>query len=142
IRRGIYRDIPTVQLSPSGQKIRAELSVQSVTRDGAPEPFRTERMGNFIRIWIGDSNQLLGRGQHRYVVNYTMDRMARSFADHDELYWNASGNYWIFPIFRSEARVTLPDGAVISDLVGYTGVPGSTEQAVTSTRLSDNKASF
>ncbi|MHA6729404.1 DUF2207 domain-containing protein [Devosia sp. A369] len=142
IRRGIYRDIPTVQLSPSGQKIRADLSVQSVTRDGAPEPFRTERMGNFIRIWIGDSSQLIGRGQHRYVVSYTMDRMARSFADHDELYWNATGNYWIFPIVRSVARVTLPEGAVISDLVGYTGPAGSTEQAVTVTRNSDNSASF
>ena len=142
IRRGIYRDIPTVQLSHSGNKIRSELSVESVTRDGAPEPFRTERMGNFIRIWIGDSNQLISRGQHRYVLTYRMDRMARSFEDHDELYWNATGNYWIFPIVRAQARVTLPEGAVISDLVGYTGPLGSTEQAVTATRNSDNTATF
>ncbi|SFD06342.1 DUF2207 domain-containing protein [Devosia psychrophila] len=142
IRRGIYRDIPIVQLSMSGQKIRSDLNVESVTRDGADEPFRTERMGNFVRIWIGDSEQFISDGKHRYVITYTMDRMARSFEDHDELYWNATGNYWIFPIVRSEARVTLPDGAVISDLAGYTGAVGSTEQAVTVTRNPDNTASF
>lgn len=142
IRRGIYRDIPTVQLSISGQKIRSSLDVESVTRDGADEPFRTERMGNFIRIWIGDSEQFISNGRHRYQITYTMDRMARSFEDHDELYWNATGNYWIFPIVKSSARVTLPDGAVISDMVGYTGPVGSTEQAVTITRTSDNTAVF
>ncbi|MET3926411.1 DUF2207 domain-containing protein [Devosia sp. 2618] len=142
IRRGIYRDIPTVQLSISGQKIRSELDVATVTRDGASEPYRTERMGDFVRIWIGDSDQFVTRGKHRYVVTYTMARMARSFDDHDELYWNATGNYWIFPIVRSVARVTLPEGAVISDLVAYTGDVGSTEQAVTITRTSDNTATF
>ncbi len=142
IRRGIYRDIPTVQLSDSGQKIRSGLEVESLTRDGADEPFRTERMGNFIRIWIGDSEQFVARGPHRYELTYTMDRMARSFEDHDELYWNATGNYWIFPMVRSEARVTLPAGAVIADLVAYSGPVGSREQAVTITRTSDNTASF
>ncbi|WP_210184979.1 DUF2207 domain-containing protein [Devosia sp. YR412] len=142
IRRGIYRDIPTVQLSISGQKIRSSLDVESVTRDGQDEPFRTERMGNFVRIWIGDSEQFISRGRHRYQITYTMDRMARSFEDHDELYWNATGNYWIFPIVKSSARVTLPDGAVISDMVGYTGPVGSTEQAVIITRTGDNTAVF
>lgn len=142
IRRGIYRDIPTVMLSPSGSKIRSGLDVQAVTRDGQPEPFRTERMGNFVRVWIGDSSSFISRGRHSYAITYTMTRMARSFADHDELYWNATGNYWIFPIVNSTARVILPQGAVISDLVAYTGPVGSTEQAVTITRNSDSTATF
>ena len=142
IRRGIYRDIPTVMVSASGQKIRSELNVSWVSRDGQAEPFRTERMGNFVRIWIGDSDRFVTRGAHRYEITYSMSRMARSFADHDELYWNATGNYWIFPIVKSSARVTLPEGAEIEDVVGYTGVVGSTEQAVTSTRTSPRTASF
>lgn len=142
IRRGIYRDIPIVLLGPSGNKIRVGLDVASVTRDGAAEDFRVERMGNFQRIWIGNPDRTLAVGEHRYVITYVMDRMARSFADHDELYWNATGNYWDFPILKSVARVTLPDGAVISDLSAYTGVAGSTEQAVTITRNSDNSATF
>lgn len=142
IRRGIYRDIPIVLVGPSGNKIRVGLDVESVNRDGGAEDFRVERMGNFQRIWIGNSERLLTVGEHRYVITYVMDRMARSFADHDELYWNATGNYWDFPILKSVARVTLPDGAVISDLSAYTGVAGATEQAVTITRNSDTGATF
>lgn len=142
IRRGIYRDIPIVMLGPSGNKIRVGLKVAGVTRDGAKEDFRVERMGNFQRIWIGSAERLLTVGEHRYVISYVMERMARSFADHDELYWNATGNYWDFPILKAVARVTLPQGAVISDLSAYSGVAGSTEQAVTITRNSDTEATF
>lgn len=142
IRRGIYRDIPIVMLGPSGNKIRVGLDVASVTRDGAAEDFRVERMGNFQRIWIGSSERLISVGEHRYVITYVMDRMARGFSDHDELYWNATGNYWDFPILRSVARVTLPEGAVISELSAYTGVAGSTEEAVSITRNADNSATF
>jgi len=142
IRRGIYRDIPVTMVSDAGTRIRVALSVISVTRDGAAEPFRVERMGDFQRIWIGDSQRLLPVGEHRYVLTYTMARMARGFAGHDELYWNATGNYWAFPILKSVARVTLPPGAVMSDLSAYTGVPGSREQAVRITRQSDNSAIF
>jgi hypothetical protein len=142
IRRGIYRDIPTVLLGESGNKIRVSLTVEGVTRAGAPEDYNVERMGNFQRIWIGSSERLLNRGQHRYTISYVMDRMARPFADHDELYWNATGNYWDFPVLKSVARVTLPDGAVISDAVAYTGDVGSAEQAVRVTREADNIAVF
>lgn len=142
IRRGIYRDIPTVLLGETGNKIRVDLAVEGVTRAGAPEDYRVERMGNFQRIWIGSSERLLARGQHRYTITYVMDRMARPFADHDELYWNATGNYWDFPVLKSVARVTLPEGAVISDAVAYTGELGSSEQAVRVTREGDNTAIF
>ncbi len=142
IRRGIYRDIPTVLVGPSGNKIRVGLEVVSVSRDGDPEMFRTERMGNFERIWIGNPDEFISRGQHRFVITYTMDRMARPFETYDELYWNATGNYWNFPILRSVARVTLPDGAVIENMSAFTGDVGSRESAVTITRTSDNQATF
>lgn len=142
IRRGIYRDIPVTLLGPEGGKIRPGFDVLSVSRDGNAEMFRVERMGDFQRIWIGDPDVLLNPGKHRYVINYTMTRMARTFDNHDELYWNATGNYWIFPIVNAVANVTLPDGAVISNKAAYTGPVGSTEQAVTITRTSDNTATF
>src|SRR5690606_663577 len=98
IRRGIYRDIPITLIGPQGNKIRVSLDVEGVKRAGRPEIFRVERMGSFQRIWIGDPDQFIARGQHRYEISYSMERMARPFADHDELYWNATGNYWDFPI--------------------------------------------
>lgn len=144
IRRGIYRDIPVTMQGASGNKIRIDLSVATVTRDGQPEVFRVERMGDFQRIWIGDPDNFISwDAVHRYVVAYRMDRMARPSADGgDELYWNATGNYWDFPVLTSVAQVHLPDGAVIANMAAYTGVLGSTESAVTITRESDTSAVF
>jgi hypothetical protein len=142
IRRGIFRDIPVVLINPDGGKLRSDLEVISITRDGALEPWSTEGIENGVRIRIGDADVFVSRGAHRYVIKYTMTRMARMFDDHDELYWNATGTYWEFPIDKAVATITLPDGAVIGELTGYTGPFGSTEQAVTATRTADNKATF
>jgi hypothetical protein len=143
IRRGIYRDIPVTMVGDAGAKIRIDLDVESVTRAGQPELFRVERMGEFRRIWIGDPDEFIARGVHRYTVTYTMDRMVRpAEGGGDELYWNATGNYWDFPILASVARVVLPEGAVIDRTAAYTGVAGSTESAVTITRESDRTAIF
>ncbi len=143
IRRGIYRDIPLILINPDNSRLRSDLKVQSVTRDGRAEPYSLENLGaGFKRIRIGDADVLLSDGKHTYTIRYSMSRMGRSFADHDELFWNATGNYWSFPIDAAVASITLPKGAVIDRLVGYTGAVGSTEQAVTITRTSDNTAIF
>lgn len=142
IRRGIYRDIPVTMLGPEGNKIRIHLTVDAVTRAGKPEMFRVERMGDFQRIWIGDPDIFLTHGVHRYTIAYAMDRMARPTKKGDELYWNATGNYWDFPILTSVARVRLPEAAVIKDLAAYTGAAGSTENDVAITRESDTVAIF
>ncbi|WP_417310205.1 DUF2207 domain-containing protein [Devosia sp.] len=143
IRRGIYRDIPTELVAEDGTRLRSNLKVREVLRAGRAEPYSVESIGSgFRRIRIGDADVFLPRGEHTYTISYSMDRMARRFADHDEIYWNATGNYWNFPIERAVASVTLPDGAVISDLSGYTGATGSDEQAVTITREADNRALF
>ncbi|MDP1731569.1 MAG: DUF2207 domain-containing protein [Devosia sp.] len=143
IRRGIFRDIPTLLVNEDNSRLRSSLEVISVERDGRPEPYAIESLGGgYQRIRIGDADVFLQYGTHRYTIRYTMTRMGRLFEDHDELYWNATGNYWEFPILAAVATVRLPAGAVISDLRGYTGAVGSTEQAVTVTRSSDNAATF
>jgi hypothetical protein len=143
IRRGIFRDIPTLLVNPDNSRLRSDLTVVDVKRDGRTEPYVLEGLdAGFKRIRIGDKDVFLSDGAHTYTIRYTMTRMGRSFGDHDELFWNATGNYWSFPILQSVTRVTLPAGAKIQNLVGYTGQPGSTEQAVTITRVSDNQAIF
>jgi uncharacterized membrane protein YgcG len=143
IRRGIFRDIPTLLVNDDNSRIRSDLNVVEVKRDERSEPYTIEGLdAGFKRIRIGDADVFLSDGPHTYTIRYTMTRMGRSFADHDELFWNSTGNYWIFPILQSVTRVTLPAGAKINNLVGYTGRTGSTEQAVTVTRVSDNQAIF
>lgn len=142
IRRGIFRDVFTELVNPDKSRLRSGLEVISVTRDGHPEPFETEGVSKGTRIRIGDPDALLSRGQHTYVIRYTMTRMGRFFEDHDEFYWNVTGNFWDFAIETASAAVTLPPGAVISDLTGYTGVLGATEKAMRAQRIADNQAEF
>ena len=48
------------------------------------------------------------------------------FTDFDELYWNATGNGWIFPIDEAEARIRLPRRSGSASAPVYTGPEGST----------------
>src|SRR5690554_4520170 len=43
IRRGIYRDIPTTYKDNKGNRVRVDLTLLSVLRDGNPEPYTTEK---------------------------------------------------------------------------------------------------
>ena len=142
IRRGIFRDIPTLLETPDGRTIRLPFEVISVTRNGAAEPFAVEGISGGQRIRIGSAEVLLQSGVHRYEIVYRMDRAARLFEDHDEFYWNATGNYWNFPILRARALVTLPEGAQITELNAYTGEFGVRSADSSAERLNDRQARF
>jgi uncharacterized membrane protein len=143
IRRGIYRDIPTHLINPDNTRLRSDLRVIEVLRDNKPEPYSVDNIGGgFKRIMIGDADVFLDYRVHTYTIRYTMTRMGRYFDDHDELYWNATGNYWNFPILKATATLNVPDGAVIDGAIGYTGKPGSTEQAVTIEQKSNTSVAF
>ena len=132
IRHGIFRDIPTQLINDDKTRLRSDLKVLGVQRDDADENYSLESLGGgFTRIRIGSADTFVDPGLHTYVIHYTMSRMGRFFDDHDELFWNATGNYWDFPILSATATITLPQGGVVQDAVGYTGIVGSHEQAVT-----------
>jgi hypothetical protein len=142
IRRGIFRDIPTLLETPDGRTIRLPFEVISVTRNGAAEPFAVEGISGGQRIRIGSADVLLGTGVHRYEIVYRMDRAARMLDDHDEFYWNATGNYWSFPILRARALVVLPEGARITELNAYTGQFGVSGADSSAEWLDDRRARF
>jgi uncharacterized membrane protein YgcG len=127
IRRGILRDFPTRYVDRRGRNIVVGFNVLGVTRDGAPEPFHLERLSNGVRVWIGDTDVYLQPATYTYRIVYRTDRQLGFFEDHDELYWNVTGNGWVFPIDYASARVTLPDG-VPEDAIrlqAYTGPQGA-----------------
>jgi uncharacterized membrane protein YgcG len=126
IRRGIFRDFPLTFLDDQGREVSVEFDLISVTRDGHEEPYHTEKISGGIRIYAGDPNVFLDFGAHSYVFTYETSRQVRYFDDHDELYWNVTGNGWIFPIQRASATVTLPEGAKVEDTVAFTGAYGET----------------
>jgi hypothetical protein len=71
IKRGIYRDFPTVYTSKYLVKIELPFEVISVKRDSKPEPFHTKSQSNGVRIYVGSEDTLLTRGRHTYEIAYT-----------------------------------------------------------------------
>jgi uncharacterized membrane protein YgcG len=135
IRRGIYRDFPTVYPATDGRQIVVEFGFESATRDGDAETWRVESLGNGKRIYLGSAAVTLPRGEHTYEIIYRTDRQLGYFADHDELYWNVNGNGWDFAIDRVTARVILPPEIPPASirLEAYTGPQGSTGRDYTAT---------
>lgn len=130
IRRGIYRDFPTRYTDASGNRIHVVFEPLGVTRDGKPEPWHAESLSNGVRIYFGDADVYLGSGEYTYAFHYQTARQLGFFDDHDELYWNVTGNGWDFIIEHASASVRLPQSVDRQRITveGYTGPQGSKAQ--------------
>ncbi|WP_371864859.1 MULTISPECIES: DUF2207 domain-containing protein [Rhizobium] len=126
IRRGIFRDFPLTMTDANGREIEVDFKVVAVERDGEPEDWRSERISGGERIYIGKADRILNPGPHIFRLTYDTNRQMRYFGDHDELYWNVTGNGWLFPIINAKAIVTLPDGVQPQQLAFFTGPLGAT----------------
>src|SRR5450756_213689 len=131
IQHGLYRDFPTTYTNPGRAPVRVAFQVLDLMRDGSTEPWHAVRQTNGIRVYFGSSSADLEPGEHTYVFTYSSDRQLGFFDDHDELFWNATGNGWEFPIDRASCTVILPGTAwqQITGLLAYTGPQGSTGAA-------------
>ena len=143
IRHGIYRDFPTIYQDRWETRFHVHFEMLAATRDGNPEAFRTESISNGVRIYLGSADVMVTPGEHTYTITYTATRELGFFPDHDELYWNVTGNGWGFPIDHVAADVELPGvPAQQVRLEGYTGHEGSTAKALTATMRPDGVANF
>lgn len=127
IRRGIFRDLPAYYADPEGPgKLPYRYTVLSVRKDGQREPHTKEIDRNALLIRIGDPDVYLDHRVHEYVIQYHVRNEIRYGETADELYWNATGTYWNFPIQSARVEVRFPDGAGIIEQNAYTGRLGST----------------
>jgi predicted membrane protein DUF2207 len=127
IRHGIYRDFPTDYRDAHGNRVHVDFTPLELARDGTGEPFHSESHANGTRVYFGNADVELAPGEHTYALHYRTDRQLGFFADHDELYWNVTGNGWDFRIDAADASITLP-GAIEPariTLEAYTGPQGS-----------------
>jgi uncharacterized membrane protein YgcG len=125
IRRGILRDFPTRYKGRDGRRVEVGFEVLSVTRDGRPENYTTEALSNGVRVRIGSASQTVPFGPNTYVIRYRTTRQVGFFEKFDELYWNATGTGWTFPIDVAEARITLPEPVSFGQTAIYTGPQGA-----------------
>jgi uncharacterized membrane protein YgcG len=140
-KHGIVRDFPTTYRDSHGNTVKVGFQVLEVLRDGRPEPYHLKAVRNGEKIYLGRKDRYLPPGEYTYTIKYRTDRQLGFFADHDELYWNVTGNAWDFPILTAEALIELPRGAKVSKFAAYTGRPGERGQGFTA-RSGENDILF
>ncbi len=122
-RHGILRDI-TDRLDYDNEHERVyPITVESVAaREGTPSQYKVESIERGTRVRIGDPD-LTVTGRHLYVITYRVKGALNGFEDHDELYWNVTGNGWSVPMGRVTAVVNAP--ARLTGAGCYRGPVGS-----------------
>ena len=144
IQHEIYRDFITRYNDRFGNPYTIHIEVVSLELDAQPEDFRLRQIANGLRIHMGNSSEMISPGEHTYELTYDVDRAIGFFPDYDELYWNVTGNGWMFPMLEASATVHLPQGiareAILLD--AYTGRQGSAETAYNASADNQGKATF
>ncbi len=124
IKRGIYRDFPLEFRDDRNRLRRVSFDLIDVTRDGRPEPHFTRSSNAGVRIYAGQEKVLLRPGTYTYRISYRTSRQIRFLPDHDELFWNVTGNEWAFPILSATATFRLPGNAAPIRWTAFTGTFG------------------
>jgi uncharacterized membrane protein YgcG len=127
IRHGIFRDFPLSYRDSVGMRHVVSFKLLQVLLDDQPALYHEVDRDNGIRIYVGDKSTQLKPGVYRYTLVYETARQLGFFSDHDELYWNVTGNGWSFPIDKASAVVNLPRGVSEKavQLEAYTGLKGA-----------------
>ena len=129
---GIHRTIPVEYPGPRGTNYTLFLDVTSVTdAAGQKLKYESKTSGGFrdLKIYIPDAENTT----RTVEISYTVRNGIRYFEDHDEFYWNVTGNDWPVPIDHAEAHVYLPKASAGRlRAQAFTGVYGSVERDATS----------
>jgi hypothetical protein len=124
---GIYRMIPVEYRTPLGLNQSLFLRPLSVTDDnGQPLRYETSRQGRYLRFKIYVPNA--DDSTKTVVIRYRVRSALLFLSDHDELYWNVTGDQWDAPIEAASAHIELPAGVTGLHATAYTGVYGSRQQ--------------
>ncbi|HPI66953.1 MAG TPA: DUF2207 domain-containing protein [bacterium] len=132
LRHGIYRNIPYRYQNKYGQR-NLDIKVLTVTNwDGEPINYLTSIIeGEIYSIKIGDVNKTVN-GEKVYVITYRVEGALNYFEDHDELYWNVTGNDWQVNMRGTiKAQIELPNNFSEQDEINYncyTGIKGAQEK--------------
>ena len=122
---GIYRTIPVEYRTPQGFNWTIRLDDQAATDlEGQPLRLETSRERHYVKhkIWVPGATNVTKAVALRYVARNGL----RFFEDHDELYWNVTGDEWDVPIETASAVITLPEGAANVRATAFNGAYGST----------------
>lgn len=121
---GLYRSIPVEYVTPQGMNYTLFLDVKRVTDGhGYRLKFDSSRVRHYrkLKIYIPDADNSV----QTISIEYTISDAIRFFEDHDELYWNVTGDEWDVPIQAAHANIILPAGTSNIRATAFTGAYGS-----------------
>lgn len=129
-RHGIYRFIPTV--SKVGNLYRIiDINFKEVKRDGKNEKYKIDLSSKKAEVKIGDPDKTIS-GVHLYTIVYDVKNgIGSNYEDHDEIYWDATGNEWQVPILKASSKISTDFNVKADKYKCFTGVEGSKQENCT-----------
>ncbi|MGH9734526.1 MAG: DUF2207 domain-containing protein [Candidatus Acidiferrales bacterium] len=124
---GIYRTIPIQYQGPGG--FNYTLFIEDVSArepDGTHLRVEQSRQGpnREFKIYVPNADN----STQTIVLHYRVVDALRFLSDHDELYWNVTGQEWNAPIESASAGIQLPNEASGVHAVAYSGAFGARTQ--------------
>ncbi len=124
---GMYRTIPVEYVTPQGFNYSLFVKFEGAT-DSADQPLKVEssRQGHYLKwkIYIDDASD----AERTIHLHYLVRNGLKFFEDHDELYWNVTGDEWDIPVGDASAQIFLPPGVTGVRTNEFTGAYGSRAQ--------------
>jgi uncharacterized membrane protein len=124
---GLYRTIPVEYITPQGFNYSLFVKFEGAT-DAAGQKLKVEssRQGHYLKwkIYIDDATDV----ERTIQLHYHVRNGLKFFEDHDELYWNVTGDEWDVPIGNASAQIFLPPGVTGVRTNEFTGSYGSRAQ--------------
>jgi len=123
---GIYRTIPVEYRTPQGFNYTLLLDLESATDEhGSPLRVESSRERHYrkFKIWVPGARD----ATRTVILHYRVRNGLKFFEEHDELYWNVTGDEWEIPIENASANIELPSGATGLRALAFTGSYGSAE---------------
>jgi len=107
---GLHREIPVEYVTPQGLNYSLFLDLKRVT-DGSGHDLKyessRERHYRKLKIYVSNADNSV----QTIIIQYTVSDALRFFEDHDEFYWNITGDEWDVPIGSASASISLPIAA-------------------------------
>jgi hypothetical protein len=124
---GIYRKIPVTYRTAQGLNWTLGVEILGATdADGRALRVETGRERHYLKvqIWVPGAHD----ATRTVVLRYRATNALRFFDEHDELYWNVTGDEWDVALGAATARIELPAAATGLRAVAFNGVYGATAQ--------------
>jgi uncharacterized membrane protein len=122
---GIFRTVPVDYHTPQGFNWTLRLDLLGVTgENGQPLEVESSRERHYVKYKIRVPGAV--NATRTVTLHYRAANGLRFLEDHDELYWNVTGDEWDVPIEAATASIVLPSEAAGVRAIAFNGVYGST----------------